>query len=144
MARRCLPMLQPAPRRPWPTTTPPAQWRRRSTRFAPTRAIDLDDRSARSDLWQRIRNGFAIRDIDDRYVKQREKYFASQPEYMARMTDRGSRYLFHIVEEVERRGLPTELALLPFIESAFNPKRCRRRALPACGSSCRPPAATST
>jgi membrane-bound lytic murein transglycosylase D len=88
----------------------------------PDARVDLDDRSARIDLWQRIRNGFAIRDIDDRYVKQREKYFAGQPEYVARMTDRGSRYLFHIVEEVQRRGLPTELALLPFIESAFNPE----------------------
>jgi membrane-bound lytic murein transglycosylase D len=88
----------------------------------PDARVDLDDRSARIDLWQRIRKGFAIPDIDDRYVKQREKYFASQPEYMARMTDRGSRYLFHIVEEVQRRGLPTELALLPFIESAFNPE----------------------
>ncbi len=88
----------------------------------PDTRIDLDDRGARTDLWQRIRDGYAIRDIDDRYVKQREKYFSSQPEYMARMTDRGSRYLFHIVEEVQRRGLPTELALLPFIESAFNPE----------------------
>jgi membrane-bound lytic murein transglycosylase D len=88
----------------------------------PDARVDLDDRSARIDLWQRIRNGFAIPDIDDRYVKQREKYFAGQPEYMGRMTERGSRYLFHIVEEVQRRGLPTELALLPFIESAFNPE----------------------
>ena len=88
----------------------------------PDARVDLDDRSARIDLWQRIRNGYAIPDIDDRYVKQREKYFAGQPEYVARMTDRGSRYLFHIVEEVQRRGLPTELALLPFIESAFNPE----------------------
>jgi membrane-bound lytic murein transglycosylase D len=88
----------------------------------PDARIDLDDRSARIDLWQRIRDGFAIRDIDDRYVKQREKYFAGQPEYVGRMTERGSRYLFHIVEEVQRRGLPTELALLPFIESAFNPE----------------------
>lgn len=88
----------------------------------PDARVDLDDRSARIDLWQRIRSGFAIPDIDDRYVKQREKYFSRQPEYMGRMTERGSRYLFHIVEEVQRRGLPTELALLPFIESAFNPE----------------------
>jgi membrane-bound lytic murein transglycosylase D len=38
------------------------------------------------------------------------------------MTDRSSKYLYHIVEEIERRGMPTELALLPFIESAFNPQ----------------------
>jgi membrane-bound lytic murein transglycosylase D len=88
--------------------------------------IDLDDRAARTDLWQRIRSGFAIPDIDDRYVRQRERYYGSQPEYVGRMTDRGSRYLFHIVEEVQRRGLPTELALLPFIESAFNPEAVSR------------------
>jgi membrane-bound lytic murein transglycosylase D len=41
---------------------------------------------------------------------------------MQRMTDRSRKYLFHIVEELERRGMPTELALLPFIESAFNPQ----------------------
>jgi len=41
---------------------------------------------------------------------------------VARMTERGSRYMFHIIEEVEKRGMPTELALLPFIESAFNPQ----------------------
>lgn len=92
----------------------------------PEARIDLDDRSARTDLWQRIRNGFAIADLDDRYVRQRERYYAGQPEYMGRMTDRGSRYLFHIVEEVQRRGLPTELALLPFIESAFNPEAVSR------------------
>jgi membrane-bound lytic murein transglycosylase D len=92
----------------------------------PDARIDLDDRAARIDLWQRIRDGFAIREIDDRYVKQREKYFSSQPEYVGRMTDRGSRYLFHVVEEVQRRGLPTELALLPFIESAFNPEAMSR------------------
>ena len=89
---------------------------------SPQTRIDLDDRRARIDLWQRIRDGFAIPDLEDRLVLQRERYFAGQPDYVARMTDRGSRYLFHIVEEVQRRGLPTELALLPFIESAFNPE----------------------
>jgi membrane-bound lytic murein transglycosylase D len=44
------------------------------------------------------------------------------PDYMQRMTERSSKYLFHIVEELERRNMPTELALLPFIESAFNPQ----------------------
>lgn len=84
--------------------------------------VNLDDRVARTDLWQRIRDGFAIADLDDGYVRKREQYYASRPDYVGRMTDRGSRYLFHIVEEVQRRGLPTELALLPFIESAFNPE----------------------
>ena len=60
------------------------------------------------------------------------------------MTDRSRKYLFHIVEELERRNMPTELALLPFIESAFNPQAVSARAPPACGSSCPPPARTST
>jgi membrane-bound lytic murein transglycosylase D len=45
-----------------------------------------------------------------------------RPDYIQRMTERSSKYIFHIVEELERRGMPTELALLPYIESAFNPQ----------------------
>ena len=84
--------------------------------------IDLTDSTAQIDLWQRLRNGFGIADLDDGYVRKREYYYARQPEYVQRMAERGSRYLFHIVEEVQRRNLPTELALLPFVESAFNPE----------------------
>jgi membrane-bound lytic murein transglycosylase D len=84
--------------------------------------VDLNDSMAQIDLWQRVRNGFGIADLDDGYVRKREYYYARQPEYVQRMADRGTRYLFHIVEEVQKRNLPTELALLPFIESAFNPQ----------------------
>jgi len=84
--------------------------------------IDLDDRSARVDLWQRVRGGFAIADLSTPLVRNWEQYYVTRPDYVQRMTERGGRYLFHIVEEVERRGLPSELALLPFIESAFNPE----------------------
>ncbi len=61
-------------------------------------------------------------DLDDDLVRQWEQWYASRPEYVARMTERGGRYLFHIVEELETRGMPQELALLPFVESAFNPQ----------------------
>jgi membrane-bound lytic murein transglycosylase D len=61
-------------------------------------------------------------DLQGSLVQERERWYATRPDYVQRMTERGSRYLFHIVEEVEQRGLPTELALLPFIESAFNPQ----------------------
>ena len=60
-------------------------------------------------------------DLDTALVRRWERWYAGKPEYMQRMADRASLYLFHIVEEVERRGLPMELALLPFVESAFNP-----------------------
>ena len=84
--------------------------------------LDLNDRSARVDLWERVRNGFAMADLDSELVRERERWYASRPDYVQRMMERGSRYLFHIVEELDRRGMPTELALLPFIESAYNPQ----------------------
>ncbi len=84
--------------------------------------LDLDDRTARVDLWDRVRRGFAIPDLDSDLVRDRERWYASRPDYVARMTERGSRYMFHIVEELDKRGMPTELALLPFIESAYNPQ----------------------
>ena len=55
-------------------------------------------------------------------VRQQEQWYVSRPDYIQRMTERSRKYLFHIVEELERRNMPTELALLPFIESAFNPQ----------------------
>jgi membrane-bound lytic murein transglycosylase D len=74
------------------------------------------------ELWDRIRRGFAMPDLQGDLVTDREQWYASRPEYIQRMTERSSKYLFHIVEELERRQMPTELALLPFIESAFNPQ----------------------
>jgi len=78
--------------------------------------------SAPADIWERIRRGFAMPDLDNDLVRDREQWYASRPDYIQRMTERSERYLFHIVEEVERRNMPMELALLPFIESAFNPQ----------------------
>lgn len=76
---------------------------------------------ATQDLWSRIRNGFAMRELDSKLVAKHEKWYANHPDYVDRMTDRARRYLFYITEEVERRGMPTEIALLPMVESAFNP-----------------------
>lgn len=75
-----------------------------------------------ADLWERIRRGFAMPDLQVDLVQDREQWYAQRPDYIHRMTERSSKYLYHIVEEIERRGMPTELALLPFIESAFNPQ----------------------
>jgi len=88
----------------------------------PDEAVDLDSKTASVDLWERLRRGYAMPDLDTDLVRTAEGWYGSRPDYVQRMTERGSRYLFHIVEEVERRGMPTELALLPFIESAFNPQ----------------------
>jgi membrane-bound lytic murein transglycosylase D len=73
------------------------------------------------DLWERIRSGFAIADLDGTLVLQQQKFYAQRQDQIQRMVERSRRYLFHIVAELERRGLPTELALLPMVESAYNP-----------------------
>jgi membrane-bound lytic murein transglycosylase D len=73
-------------------------------------------------LWNRIRNGFAMPNLDTQLASEKTTWYAKQPDYMGRMTERGSQYLFYIVEELEKRGMPTEIALLPFVESAFNPQ----------------------
>ena len=75
-----------------------------------------------NDLWERIRKGFAIADLDDDFVQSQTQWYSSRPDYIDRMTQRSSKYLYHIVEEIERRQMPMELALLPYIESAFNPQ----------------------
>ncbi len=75
-----------------------------------------------ADLWERIRRGFRMPDLEGDLVSDREQWYATRPDYIQRMTERSRKYLFHIVEELERRDMPTELALLPFIESAFNPQ----------------------
>lgn len=79
-----------------------------------------------ADLWERIRRGFAMPDLDSPLVADREKWYAARPAELELMVSRARKYLFHIVEEIELRGLPTELALLPFIESAFNPQAYSR------------------
>ena len=75
-----------------------------------------------ADLWERIRRGYAMPDLQSDLVHDREQWYATRPDYIFRMTERSKKYLFHVVEELELRNMPTELALLPFIESAFNPQ----------------------
>jgi membrane-bound lytic murein transglycosylase D len=64
--------------------------------------------------------------LDSPLVAEQEAWYSSRPEYIKRFVDRGSLYLHYIVEQVEKRGMPTEIALLPVIESAFNPKAYSR------------------
>jgi membrane-bound lytic murein transglycosylase D len=88
----------------------------------PSAVIDGDDAGARADLWVRVRMGFAMPELQNTLVVKWEQWYSSRPDYVQRMTERGGRYLFYVVEEIQKRGMPTELALLPFVESAFNPQ----------------------
>jgi len=78
------------------------------------------------DLWQRIRIGFSLDPLDSPLVAEQEDWYASRPDYIKRFVDRGSLYLHYIVEQVEKRHMPTEIALLPVVESAFTPKAASR------------------
>lgn len=75
----------------------------------------------RDDLWQRIKNGYGMPESTSSLTQKHEQWYSSRPDYVKRMVERSQRYLFHVVEEVEKRGMPTEIALLPMIESAYNP-----------------------
>jgi membrane-bound lytic murein transglycosylase D len=84
-----------------------------------TETIDLT--TAPDDLFVRIRNGFSMPNLTGDLVLAQQQWYLNRPDYLRRMVDRSSRYLHHIVEELEKRGMPTELAFLPMVESAFNP-----------------------
>ncbi len=73
------------------------------------------------DLWDRIRAGFSLPKLNDPRVAYQERWLLKNPKYMQRKLKRARLYLYHIVEEVERRGMPMEIALLPAIESAYQP-----------------------
>jgi membrane-bound lytic murein transglycosylase D len=97
--------------------SPSAREVKDSLRAIPT--IDLT--AVPPDLWDRIRNGYAMPNLSSPLVQDRQIWYASQPGYVKRMVERSKRYLYYIVEELEKRGMPTEIALLPMVESAFNP-----------------------
>ncbi len=73
------------------------------------------------DVFDRIRAGFKLEDVESRQIDQQLVFFANNPQYLERVFGRASLYMHHIVTEIEKRGMPMELALLPVIESAFEP-----------------------
>ncbi len=78
------------------------------------------------DVWKRVREGFQLDEVNADVIRRQERFYASRPEYFKRTLDRSRKYLFHIMNEVERRGMPTEIALLPMVESAFVPTASSR------------------
>jgi membrane-bound lytic murein transglycosylase D len=86
--------------------------------LSPAKTDDYKD----PDLWARIRSGYAIPDINNSLVEKDVQLFTARPDALVRTSSRASLYLYHVVQELEKRGMPTELALLPVIESGFNPQ----------------------
>ena len=76
------------------------------------------------DLWNRLRAGYRMnagKPMYDPRIEAQKSWFSSRQDYLNRLTARASRYLYHTVREAERRNIPTELALLPVIESSYDP-----------------------
>ena len=73
-------------------------------------------------LWLRIRDGFQMEPMNSPLEIEQVRWLSARPDYVHRSMARSSRYLFYIVQEVNARNMPTEIALLPFVESAFNPQ----------------------
>jgi membrane-bound lytic murein transglycosylase D len=90
--------------------------------LAPTLPAAQATAAERGNLWERIRKGFAMPDLTSKKAANSTHWYAGQPDYIGRMAGRASLYLYYIVQEIEKRGLPTELALLPFVESAMQPQ----------------------
>jgi membrane-bound lytic murein transglycosylase D len=91
-------------------------------RLKSDRADDAGSVIQADDIWQRVREGFALAEVEDHTrVRHYESWYQSEPGYLRLVTGRAEPYLYFILEEIERRGLPTELALLPIVESAYIP-----------------------
>ena len=73
------------------------------------------------DLWDRIRDGYGLPEIQSKHIAEYERWYASRPEYIERLIKRAEPYLYHIAVQVEQRNMPMEIALLPAIESAYKP-----------------------
>ncbi len=73
------------------------------------------------DLFDRMRAGFALDEVQEPAIDTQLSWFEHNPDYLERVFQRGQRYMYHIITEVEARGMPLEFALLPVVESAYEP-----------------------
>lgn len=89
-------------------------------------ASSVEELGVPSDVWERIRRGYAMPVLQSKLVDRWVDFYTRDPAYLRRMSERAGQYLYHIVEEIENRGMPTELALLPFVESAFQAEALSR------------------
>ncbi|WP_153711537.1 LysM peptidoglycan-binding domain-containing protein [Eikenella corrodens] len=82
-------------------------------------AILRNPSSHHNNLWGRMRQDFRMSEVNPEIVRRHETYYSTRSAYFNRTVERSRPYLYHILSEVEKRNMPSEIALLPFIESAF-------------------------
>ena len=83
-----------------------------------TPVLDVDPNG---DLWDEIRDGFQFPDLENSLVRKYEKWYAKKPNILRNLLERASLYMPYILEQTQQREMPTEIVLLPIIESAYNP-----------------------
>jgi len=83
--------------------------------------IEVDDNTSPVDVLERMRRGFELPELNSKHIAQYEKWSTEHESYLSDLFERGTPFLFHIVEEIRKRNLPMELALLPAVESAYKP-----------------------
>jgi membrane-bound lytic murein transglycosylase D len=71
--------------------------------------------------WKRMRSGFRLADHEGEIIERQRRYFADRPQYMARVSERAKPWMHYILEAIEARDMPSEVALVPLVESAFRP-----------------------
>jgi peptidoglycan lytic transglycosylase D len=103
------------------TRLPPFDGEHQEVRETLSPKARIDRTVPADDLWQRVRYGFGMPDLDGPLVQEKTAWYVARPDYLQRTLERARKYLYHIVDELERRGMPTELALLPMVESSYNP-----------------------
>jgi membrane-bound lytic murein transglycosylase D len=87
----------------------------------PDQAVEEHFPLVETDLWQRLRKQYNMPHVDHKRIDREVDWYARHPNYLDRVAERADPYLYFIVEEVERRRIPGEIALLPIVESAFKP-----------------------
>jgi membrane-bound lytic murein transglycosylase D len=115
---RTTPPAEPSAAFPEPLTPPAAQ--APETNAEPTPVVGITP-AQYGDLFDRMRAGFKLEDVDTHAVDQQLDWYADHPDYLERAFGRAELYMYHIVTELEARGMPLEIALLPVVESAFEP-----------------------
>ena len=83
--------------------------------------IDAETPAPPTDLWQRIRDGFSLADADHPRLQRQLDWYVRHPAYMQRVSERATPYMYYVIETIEENNIPSELALLPIVESAFQP-----------------------
>ena len=73
------------------------------------------------DVWERVREGFAMPNLESPLVSQWQAWYLNRPQLLKALFERSRRYVYHVVDELDKRGMPTEIAFLPMVESGYNP-----------------------